>query len=279
MGQTNRMEANAVIGERLVELQVQLVALADALCAATQSSVTASEDAASIFREEHTAGIDQVVLSARQVDSLLARQIALLDRETSNATEGLFRRGAEEKQPSFKWSRLFGNVSGRHIALSEDQVGLRLSELIGASHALLVHLQNHQAIISNQLTRLESAVIVEMAKLNALAITADPEPANSLLAVHIELLEDCVDALVGMAQVTNVFVNKLQLDAEERILFLHGLCRPDIAKLVNDWPCFRSLLERVERGLLSTAGLRQRKLHLNEAFQRHAAHSRQAVSG
>ncbi|MFD1746098.1 hypothetical protein ACFSE1_11555 [Rhizobium helianthi] len=279
VGQGDIIRDSNGIAERLAQLQANLNELADALCSAPETQEPVSEDAAWQLREAHAGGVDEVLLEARQLESLLARHIALLERDTSAATAPLQRRPSEASPGLFNLFGLFRKAPAHRSRSLEDQAASRLVRLIGESHDLVACLEDHQDLVAGQLSRSEACVTAQMAKLNAVAISAQPDADTRLLMARIEALEDFVDALIGMTATTNVFLNKLRVDAEERILLLHGLEWPDLHTLANQSPRLKALFDRADRGLLSAGCLAQRKLHLDEAFQRRAAQSRQVAGG
>lgn len=272
MGQMLKDEA--AVAETLVALRVRLSAVADQLLAGGRLS-------ARVLRHDllDTANgeMDGVAIEARQVESHLVRRIFEMDQETQRLLASLRQQTETVRRPGLRARFGLGRPE-RFDAEADRRAIAVLVDLVRETDVMLGALEDHRTFLRTLLLRSEQALDEALVRLRALAARPEGDHMTDGLQAGIDLLQELVDRIIGLIAAASLLVNKLSIDAEERIVALSGLGFV-LSDAEDSVPRLANLFRRAERGLLSVRGLVARKERINEMFRFRRNASRQAATG
>ncbi|MGF9691883.1 hypothetical protein AAIH46_03620 [Rhizobium sp. 0TCS1.26] len=270
----SRQEARGLdeAASRLSEVRTVLSALADVL---VQIGTDGSAGRSAEEADDLIGQMDAVAIESRRSESLMVRLIADLDRETGAVVDPLHDLPPEGRQD--RLLRIFG--IGRKLDEPEARdrrAAVVIRRILVDTHAMLACLEDHRGFLLDLLNRCEPPIDAALSRLRRTGTFEDDLPLRDELTRGIDMLQDFVDRIIDMLSAFNLLVNKLALDAEERVLSLRGLASDTLLDTASDAPRLATLLMRADRGLLTVHGLAGRKARLDDAFRRRLSSSRQA---
>lgn len=221
--------------------------------------------------------MDRVAIEARQVESQLVRRIFDMDQETQRLLASLQQQTETARRSGLR--ARFGLKRPERMDAEADRRALvALVALVRETDTMLGALEDHRSVLRTLLVESEQALDEALMRLRSLAARPEGDHMTEGLQPAIDLLQELVDRIIGLIGAVSLLINKLWIDAEERIIALSGL------KLVlNDaeesLPRLAELFRRAERGLLSVRGLSSRQERINDAFRFRLNASRQAATG
>jgi hypothetical protein len=268
------LDAHGAMREEIGQLVAQLAG-ASAFAVAGNAQVV----------EAIIARVDCLGVEARRLESLVARRIVQLDEETTALLSRLDNASAHRSRRTWRLL-LRGFDASTQRQLREQQIAEGLARQLVPTEALMDLLDQHGAFLKAQLPRCEPVLDEALLRLKKLADPARRSGDDAVVELQIEalslgidLLQDLLDRIIDMRASTNILRNKLQLDAEERVLSLTGLSGVDAPLPPEPLLRFLPLFQRARQRLLTVAVMTARRKRLNDVFRRRIAGSRQAGAG
>lgn len=263
-------------GEKLGQLRMILFSLAtDLIGPAGQGG----KPSAALVADEAHSDIDRATIAARQLESRLVQTILAMDRKTQQILALL----APQAEPGLR-RRFFQWFGGTPAPAALDprrdqRAAEALKPLLVEAEGLLCALQEHRTFLRSLLGQFEASLDEAITRLQALSATPEGEGLIDALQRRIDLIQELTDRIIAMLASSNLLINKLTIDAEERIIALTGLRAEGLDSLAARLPGLADLFQRAERGLLSRHGLLARQERLNEAFRSRLSASRHVAGG
>lgn len=265
---------NAVsVVEALSSLQGRLSVFADPLLSGGRLAVRGGRRD---LLDDAFAEMDRTAIEARQVESHLVRLVLEMDQETQRLIAPLQQPKGAERRPGF-WGRFRLREPERAEADKDRRAIVALVALLRETGVLLGALEDHRSFLRALLLRCEQALDEALVRVRSVAGRPEGNHVADDLQPGIDLLQELVDRIIGLIGANSLLINKLSVDAEERVIVLSGL-RFVLDEGDESVPKLAYLFRRAERGLLSLKGLSSRKARINEAFRFRLNASRQAAT-